>query len=67
VLLGVRLAPGLPLADLDDAGRRAVAGLIARGLLDSGAALGAGGLAPRVALTTTGRLLADGVVRELLG
>jgi coproporphyrinogen III oxidase-like Fe-S oxidoreductase len=66
VLLGVRLAEGLPLADLEDARRGAVAGLIARGLLDGAAALGAQGAPRRAVLTGTGRLLADGVVRELL-
>jgi putative oxygen-independent coproporphyrinogen III oxidase len=66
VLLGVRLAEGLPLAELDDRGRGAVAGLIADGLLDGAAALGAGGGRRRAVLTRTGRLLADGVVRTLL-
>ena len=66
VLLGVRLASGLPLADLDDAGRQAVAGLIADGLLQGSAALGAGGLPRRAVLTRTGRLLADSVVRRLV-
>jgi putative oxygen-independent coproporphyrinogen III oxidase len=66
VLLGVRLADGLPLAELDDPGRAAVAGLIGRGLLDGAAALGADGGSRRVVLTRTGRLLADAVVRELL-
>jgi oxygen-independent coproporphyrinogen-3 oxidase len=57
VMLGVRLAEGLPLRD----GERASAGdLSARGLLDP-AALEAG----RAVLTLRGRLLADAVVREL--
>ncbi len=63
VLLGVRLADGLPLDDLDPAGRTAVAGLVADGLVDGGAAVGEG----RVVLTLRGRLLADTVVRRLLG
>jgi oxygen-independent coproporphyrinogen-3 oxidase len=63
VLLGVRLAGGLPLADLHDEGRQAVAGLIADGLLDGSAAV-----RDRAAvLTLRGRLLADTVVRRLLG
>jgi putative oxygen-independent coproporphyrinogen III oxidase len=66
VLLGVRLAEGLPLAELDGGGRGAVTGLIARGLLEGAAALGTDGAARRAVLTGTGRLLADGVVRELL-
>jgi putative oxygen-independent coproporphyrinogen III oxidase len=66
VLLGVRLAEGLPLAELDAAGRRAMAGLVARGLLAGEAALGADGGVRRAVLTRRGRLLADGVVRELL-
>jgi oxygen-independent coproporphyrinogen-3 oxidase len=63
VLLGVRLAGGLPLADLREEGRRAVAALIADGLLDGTAAV-----RDRAAvLTRRGRLLADTVVRRLLG
>ncbi|GAB3171395.1 radical SAM family heme chaperone HemW [Myceligenerans halotolerans] len=65
VMLGVRLAEGLDLGVLRPAGRQAVAGLVARGLLDGAAALGAGGVPPRVVLTLRGRLLADAVVREL--
>lgn len=61
VLLGVRVADGLPTAELDDAGRAAVAGLIADGLVDGRAAI-----AGRVVLTLRGRLLADAVVRRLL-
>jgi oxygen-independent coproporphyrinogen-3 oxidase len=65
VLLGVRLAEGLPLADLDPQGREQVAALVAEGLVDAGAALGADGTR-RVVLTLRGRLLADAVVRALL-
>lgn len=61
VLLRVRLAEGLPTTALDDAGRSAVAGLIADGLIDGRAAI-----AGRVVLTLRGRLLADAVVRRLL-
>ncbi|EYR63456.1 coproporphyrinogen III oxidase [Actinotalea ferrariae CF5-4] len=60
VLLGVRLAEGLPLDVLGAAGRRAVAGLVADGLLDGRAAVGG-----RALLTRRGRLLADAVVRDL--
>ncbi|GAA4359242.1 radical SAM family heme chaperone HemW [Angustibacter luteus] len=61
VLLGVRLREGLDLAGLDGPGRRAVAGLVADGLLDGTAAIGG-----RAVLTRRGRLLADAVVRALL-
>ena len=60
VLLGSRLADGLPTSALDDAGRAAVAGLIADGLIDGRAAI-----AGRIVLTLRGRLLADAVVRRL--
>jgi oxygen-independent coproporphyrinogen-3 oxidase len=59
VLLGVRLAAGLPLAEVAD--RTAVAALVADGLVDPAAAGGG-----RVVLTRRGRLLADTVVRALL-
>ncbi|MFL6100604.1 MAG: radical SAM family heme chaperone HemW [Actinomycetales bacterium] len=59
VLLGVRLAGGLPLDQVPD--RAAVAGLVADGLVD-----GRSALAGRVVLTLRGRLLADTVVRVLL-
>ncbi|MDR7384602.1 radical SAM family heme chaperone HemW [Promicromonospora iranensis] len=65
VMLGVRLREGLDLGVLSAAGRTAVAGLVARELLDGRAAVGAGGAAPRAVLTRRGRLLADTVVREL--
>ncbi|MGM1029934.1 MAG: radical SAM family heme chaperone HemW [Actinomycetota bacterium] len=61
VLLESRIADGLPVAVLEPDGRRAVAGLIAEGLVDGGAAL-----AGRVVPTLRGRLLADAVVRRLL-
>jgi oxygen-independent coproporphyrinogen-3 oxidase len=61
VLLRVRLAEGLAITGLNDAGRSAVAGLIAEGLVDGRAAI-----AGRVVLTLRGRLLADAVVRRLL-
>jgi hypothetical protein len=62
VLLETRLRQGLPVDLLDDAGSPALPDLVARGLVDPGP-LAAG----RVVLTVTGRLLADAVVRELLG
>ncbi|WP_372595469.1 radical SAM family heme chaperone HemW [Actinotalea sp.] len=60
VLLRVRLREGLPVAELSPAGRRAVAGLVADGLLDGRAAVRG-----NVELTLRGRLLADAVVRAL--
>ncbi|MDN5765648.1 MAG: radical SAM family heme chaperone HemW [Humibacillus sp.] len=62
VLLGSRLVDGLPLDQVQSWGRRAVAGLIADGLVDGPSALSAG----RVVLTRRGRLLADTVVHRLL-
>jgi putative oxygen-independent coproporphyrinogen III oxidase len=63
VLLGTRLVDGLPIDELRSEGAAAVAGLIAEGLVD-----GPSVLRPRrVVLTLRGRLLADTVVRRLLG
>lgn len=62
VLLSSRVSDGLPISELDLPGRGSIAGLIADGLIDGRAALG--GL---VVLTLAGRLLADAVVRRLLG
>jgi oxygen-independent coproporphyrinogen-3 oxidase len=62
VLLGVRLAEGLPLEDLSPATRERVAGLVADGLAEPSAALAG----RRLVLTRRGRLLADGVVHRLL-
>jgi putative oxygen-independent coproporphyrinogen III oxidase len=61
VMLRVRLASGLPLAALDETGRAGAKSALVRGLLvqdayDEG----------RIVLTRDGRLLADGVIRELL-
>lgn len=61
VLLGIRLRDGLPLNVLTAGGRRAVAALVADGLLD-----GRRAVAGRGRLTLRGRLLADTVVRALL-
>ena len=62
VLLEIRLAEGLALADLPPDGRAAAARATADGLLEP-AALEAG----RAVLTLRGRLLADAVVRDLTG
>lgn len=61
VLLRVRLDSGLPVRDLEPPGRRAVAGLVADGLVDGRRAIDG-----HVVLTRRGRLLADAVVRALL-
>ncbi|MEV0357802.1 radical SAM family heme chaperone HemW [Nocardia sp. NPDC050697] len=58
VMLAVRLRTGLPLADLDAHGRAAVPGIVAGGLAEV--------RGERLVLTDRGRLLADGVVRDLL-
>jgi putative oxygen-independent coproporphyrinogen III oxidase len=63
VLLAIRLVDGLPIGDLRPDGARAVAGLIAEGLVDGPSAV----RPRRVVLTLRGRLLADTVVRRLLG
>jgi len=62
VLLTSRVSDGLAISELDLPGRGAVAGLIADGLIDGRAAVNG-----RVVLTLSGRLLADAVVRRLLG
>ncbi|AEE46483.1 radical SAM family heme chaperone HemW [Cellulomonas fimi] len=71
LMLGVRTAHGLPVADLSPDARRAVAGLVADGLVDGRAALARptadDPVGPRVLLTRRGRLLADAVVRALAG
>ena len=59
VMLRVRLADGMPLADIG-AAPSAIAALIADGLIDGTAAIGG-----TLRLTLRGRLLADRVVREL--
>ena len=62
VLLLTRIRDGLAIAQLPPAGRTAVAGLIAEELVDAAAALHGS-----IELTLRGRLLADAVVRRLLG
>ena len=64
-MLGVRLADGLALDLLSARARLEVAGLVANGLLEGRAALGADGGSPRALLTLRGRLLADAVIRVL--
>ncbi|MBF4995242.1 coproporphyrinogen III oxidase [Arthrobacter gandavensis] len=61
VMLRTRLAEGLPRELLRPEGRHEIAGLIADGLVEPGAAIGG-----TVLLTLKGRLLADAVVRRLL-
>jgi putative oxygen-independent coproporphyrinogen III oxidase len=61
VLLRSRIVDGLTVGMLDSAGRTAVAGLLADGLVE-----GAPAVRGRVVLTRRGRLLADAVVRRLL-
>lgn len=65
VLLGIRLIDGLGLDSLAAQGRSAVAGLIADELVQPGPALRSRDR--RVVLTLRGRMLADTVVRRLLG
>ena len=60
VLLRSRIREGLPVSEVLGAGRHAVAGLIADGLIDGSAAVHG-----RIVLTLRGRLLADAVVRAL--
>ncbi|MFU8874819.1 radical SAM family heme chaperone HemW [Micromonospora sp. SL4-19] len=61
VMLRLRLASGLPLDVLDEAGRAGARRALADGLLDAD-----GYAAGRAVLTLRGRLLADAVVRDLL-
>lgn len=60
VLLRTRIREGLPVSEVLGEGRRAVAALIADGLIDGSAAVHG-----RIMLTRRGRLLADAVVRAL--
>ena len=59
VLLKTRLRQGLPLASLDDAERQRAEAVVAEGLLVADG--------DRLVLTPRGRLLADAVVRTVLG
>ncbi|MFS0715016.1 radical SAM family heme chaperone HemW [Microbacterium sp. 2P01SA-2] len=60
VLLRSRIVEGLGIDELDAGGRRAVASLIADGLVE-----GAAAVRGRIVLTRRGRLMADAVVRAL--
>jgi len=60
IMLATRLAGGCPVSELSPAGRRAAATAVADGLADP-AALRSG----RLALTRSGRLLADAVIRAV--
>ena len=62
VMLGIRMRAGLALSDLPDSASRLLPQLTSWGLADHEAAADG-----RVALTQRGRLMADAVVRELLG
>ncbi|MEO8283655.1 MAG: radical SAM family heme chaperone HemW [Pseudarthrobacter sp.] len=61
VMLEARLVSGLAIATLGESGRRAVAGLMAEGLVEAPAAIKG-----TLVLTLKGRLLADAVVRRIL-
>lgn len=61
VMLGMRLAEGLALAELDDQGRARAAIEAQEGLLDEEALVSG-----RLVLTDAGRLLADAVIRRLV-
>ncbi|WP_462417764.1 radical SAM family heme chaperone HemW [Kytococcus sp. Marseille-QA3725] len=63
VMLGIRRREGLPLAAVPEAGRAAVAGLIADGLVEGAPVI----RESRLVLTRRGRLLADRVTFSLLG
>ena len=63
VMLGIRLAEGLPVDRLGDVPPATLAQLVADGLADGRALFGA---EPRVVLTRQGRLMADHVARTLL-
>ncbi|MDQ1136788.1 putative oxygen-independent coproporphyrinogen III oxidase [Microbacterium sp. SORGH_AS 1204] len=60
VLLRSRIREGLAVSEIQGAGRKAVASLIADGLVE-----GADAVRGRIVLTRRGRLLADAVVRAL--
>lgn len=66
VLLETRIAEGLPVSVLTERERPVVAELIAEGLIEGRAAVGANGQESRIVPTLSGRLLADTVVHRLL-
>ena len=61
IMLEARLVSGVEVSSLGESGRKAVAGLIADGLVDPAQAFRG-----RLVLTLKGRLLADAVVRRIL-
>lgn len=63
VMLELRVAEGLPLEALDEAGVRAAETAAEEGLLDAAVLAGRG----QAVLTDRGRLLADGIVRRIVG
>ena len=66
VMLGVRLAEGLPVSDLRPAGRARLADLERDGLIEPARAGQDGAAHDRaIVLTRRGRLLADAVIRDL--
>lgn len=67
VLLETRISDGMPVDVLAAHERSEIPALIAEGLIDGRAALGAGGSTSRVVPTLRGRLLADIIVHRLLG
>ncbi|MDO5031046.1 radical SAM family heme chaperone HemW [Corynebacterium sp.] len=58
IMLGLRLREGIPAEWLDPAAAGAVEGFVGRGLLEHAG--------PRLRLTKPGRLLADGIITDLL-
>lgn len=58
LMLGLRLAEGVPLAWINEAGQAAVDKHVERGTLKVGSG--------RVAVTDSGRLLADGIIADIL-
>lgn len=67
ILLETRIQDGLEISILSQEERRAIAPLIAEGLIDGRAAIGVGGSSKKIVPTLRGRLLADTVVHRLLG
>lgn len=67
VLLETRIRDGLPIEVLTSDERQSLPALIAEGLIDGRAAVGAAHTPRRVVATLRGRLLADTVVHRILG
>ncbi len=66
VMLELRLADGLAVDFLDEAGQRQARAAVEEGLLDPAAMAGVNGRFGRCVLTPRGRLLADAVIRRLV-